>query len=82
MRRLLDRVAEATREKTEMVSSKVHTQLLEIADEKAMAAERRASELDKEVRNGTKNLKKHSGKSLLRWPENKQPCMSSVGTSA
>ena len=40
-----------------MVSSKVHTQLLEIADEKAMAAERRASELDKEVCNGTKNLK-------------------------
>ena len=33
-----------------MVSSKVHTQLMQIADEKAQAAERRNLELEREVR--------------------------------
>lgn len=32
-----------------MVSSKVHTQLMQMADEKAMLAERRAQELEREV---------------------------------
>ena len=50
VRRLLDRVTEASREKSEMVSNKVHTQLMQIADEKAAAAEQRAHELEKEVR--------------------------------
>ena len=50
VRQLLDRVGEATRERAEMVSNRVHTQLLQIADEKAMAAEKRAQELEREVR--------------------------------
>ena len=49
VRRLLDRVTEASRDKSEMVSSKVHIQLLQIADEKAAAAEQRTYELEKEV---------------------------------
>lgn len=49
VRRLLDRVTEASRDKSEMVSSKVHIQLLQIADEKAAAAEQRTHELEKEV---------------------------------
>ena len=49
VRVLLDRVSEAAREKTESVSSKVHTQLLQLADEKAMDAERRAQDLEREV---------------------------------
>lgn len=43
-------MGEATRERAEMVSNRVHTQLLQIADEKAMAAEKRAQELEREVR--------------------------------
>lgn len=50
VRCLLDRVGEATRERSEMVSNRVHNQLLQIADEKAAAAERRAKELEREVR--------------------------------
>ena len=49
VRRLLNRITEASREKSEMVSNKVHTQLMQIADEKAAAAEQRANELEKEV---------------------------------
>ena len=49
VKRLSDRVTEASRDKAEMVSSKVHTQLIQIADEKAMAAEMRTQELEKEV---------------------------------
>ena len=46
---LLDRVTESSRDKAEMVSSKVHIQLMAIADEKAVANERRAQLLEREV---------------------------------
>ena len=52
VRRLLDRVAEASRDRSEMVSSRVHTQLIQIADERAQAAERRNLELEREVKKG------------------------------
>jgi len=45
----LDRVSEAAREKTESVSSKVHTQLLQLADERALTAERKSHDLEREV---------------------------------
>ena len=50
VRRLLDRVAEASRDRSEMVSSRVHTQLIQIADERAQAAERRSLQLEREVK--------------------------------
>ncbi len=46
---LLERVGEVARERTESVSSKVHTQLLQLADERAMVAEQRAQDLEREV---------------------------------
>ena len=49
VRMLLDRVSESSRDKAEMVSSKVHTQLMAIADEKVMAGERRAQIMEREV---------------------------------
>ena len=50
VQRLLDRVAESSRDRSEMVSSRVHTQLIQIADERAQVAERRNLELEREVR--------------------------------
>ena len=50
VRRLLDRVAEASRDRSEMVSSRVHTQLMQIADERAQTAERKSLELEREVK--------------------------------
>ena len=70
--RLLDRVGETTRDRSEMVrktcgnrntsllalsppcpscqvSHKVHSQLLQIADERALASEQKARELEREV---------------------------------
>ena len=52
VRRLLDRVSEASRDRSEMVSNRVHTQLIQIADERAEVAERRSMELEKQVRDG------------------------------
>jgi hypothetical protein len=49
VKRLLDRVGEATRDRSEMVSSKVHNQLLQIADERAHTAEQKALQLEREV---------------------------------
>ena len=49
VKQLLDRVAGAAQERAEMVSSKVHVQLLQIADDRALAAEQKARELEKEV---------------------------------
>ncbi len=46
---LLQRAGQAARDKTESVSSKVHTQLLQLADEKAAAAEQRTLNLEREV---------------------------------
>ena len=46
---LLERVGEVARERTESVSSKVHTQLLQLADERAMVAEQRAQDMEREV---------------------------------
>ena len=49
VRMLLDRVSESSRDRAEMVSSKVHTQLMAIADEKVVASERRAQMMEREV---------------------------------
>lgn len=49
VRMLLDRVADSSRNRAEMVSSKVHTQLLAIADEKVLTGERRAQMMEREV---------------------------------
>ena len=49
VKQLLERVVGAARERSEMVSSKVHVQLLQIADDRALAAEQKAQELEKEV---------------------------------
>ncbi len=49
VRMLLDRVRESSRDRAEMVSSKVHTQLMAIADEKVVASERRGQILEREV---------------------------------
>lgn len=49
VQRLLDRLSEFSRERREMVSGKVHTQLLQISDERAEMAERRIKELEQEV---------------------------------
>jgi len=46
---LLDKISELTREKAEKVSHTVHTQLLQIADEKALQAESKCRELESEV---------------------------------
>ena len=47
---LLDRVSESSRDRAEMVSSKVHTQLMAIADERVATSERRAQLMEREVR--------------------------------
>jgi len=52
VRMLLDRVSESSRDRAEMVSSKVHTQLMNMADEKLAASERRAQMMEREVRAG------------------------------
>ena len=46
---LLDKISELTREKAENVSHVVHTQLLQIADEKALQAETKCRQLENEV---------------------------------
>ncbi|XP_072045182.1 uncharacterized protein [Amphiura filiformis] len=48
--RLLERLADVNREKSEMVSSEVHTELLRMADERAKRAEMRNMALEHEVR--------------------------------
>ena len=49
VKRLLDQMTETNRHRSEMVSSKVHGQLMAIADEKARESERKVVELLKEV---------------------------------
>ena len=46
---LLDKISELIREKAENVSHVVHTQLLQIADEKALQAETKCRKLENEV---------------------------------
>ena len=46
---LLDKISELTREKAENVSHVVHTQLLQIADDKALQAESKCRQLENEV---------------------------------
>ncbi len=50
VRMLLDRVSESSRDRAEMVSSKVHNQLMSIADEKVAVTERRAQVMEREVK--------------------------------
>ena len=50
VRMLLERVSESSRDRAEMVSSKVHAQLMAIADERVLASERRVQMMEKEVR--------------------------------
>ena len=49
MKSLLDKISELTREKAESVSHTVHTQLLQIADEKSLQAETKCRQLENEV---------------------------------
>jgi hypothetical protein len=49
VKRLLDRLNDLSRDKQEMVSGKVHAQLLQLSDERAESAERRIKELELEV---------------------------------
>ncbi|XP_065837392.1 uro-adherence factor A-like isoform X2 [Oscarella lobularis] len=49
VKRLLDQMTETNRHRSEMVSSKVHGQLMAIADEKARESERKVVELLKEI---------------------------------
>ena len=49
MQRLLARVEDLSRNNQEMVSSKVHDQLLRLADERADRAERKLKESETEV---------------------------------
>ena len=49
VQRLLDRVGELSQDRREMVSNKVHTQLLRLSDERAEAAEMRVKELESQV---------------------------------
>jgi hypothetical protein len=49
VRRLLDRLAEMTHERAEMVSSKVHSELMKIADDKTHEAEAKAVVLQAEI---------------------------------
>ena len=49
VKRLLDRLAEMSYERSEMVSGKVHSELMKIADNKTHAAETKAAELQTEV---------------------------------
>ena len=46
---MLDQVSELSRDRAEMVSSKVHNQLMNIVDEKVLASERRAQMMEREV---------------------------------
>ena len=52
VRMLLDRVSESSRDRAEMVSSKVHTQLLNMADDKLATSERRSQMMEREVKGG------------------------------
>ncbi|XP_066265108.1 putative leucine-rich repeat-containing protein DDB_G0290503 [Branchiostoma lanceolatum] len=47
--RLLEKLSEVNREKSEMVSSTVHLELLRIADERAAQAEKKTMELEKQL---------------------------------
>ena len=47
--RLLNKVEEMMRERSEMVTHKVHTQLLKISDSRADEAEQRVHQLENEV---------------------------------
>jgi hypothetical protein len=49
VKRLLDRLNDLSRDKQEMVSGKVHAQLLQLSDERAESAERRIKELELEI---------------------------------
>ena len=49
VKRLLNRLNEFSRERREMVSGHVHTQLLQISDERAETAERKVKELEQQV---------------------------------
>ncbi len=74
VRRLLDRVSEASRDRAEMVSSKVHTHLLQIADERAMAAETRAQELENEVRREVKRERESGDVCIGSGPSGRGDC--------
>ncbi|CAH1250002.1 METTL22 [Branchiostoma lanceolatum] len=58
--RLLEKLSEMNREKSEMVSSTVHLELLRIADERAAEAEKKAMELEKQLHD-RKKTPHHTG---------------------
>ncbi|XP_078663926.1 uncharacterized protein LOC144907030 [Branchiostoma floridae x Branchiostoma belcheri] len=61
--RLLEKLSEVNREKSEMVSSTVHLELLRIADERAAQAEKKAMELEKQLHD-TKKTPKQTGRNV------------------
>ena len=49
VKRLLDSLTELRQERSEMVSGRVHNELMKIADDKARAAEAKVAEMQHEV---------------------------------
>ncbi|XP_019621050.1 PREDICTED: trichohyalin-like [Branchiostoma belcheri] len=61
--RLLEKLSEVNREKSEMVSSTVHLELLRIADERAAQAEKKTMELEKQLHD-TKKTPQQTGRNV------------------
>ena len=49
VRMLLEKISESSRDRAEMVSNKVHNQLMAIVEEKVVAGERQAQIMEREV---------------------------------
>eukprot|EP00058_Branchiostoma_floridae_P024029 XP_002609519.1 hypothetical protein BRAFLDRAFT_127658 [Branchiostoma floridae] len=66
--RLLEKLSEVNREKSEMVSSTVHLELLRIADERAAQAEKKAMELEKQLHDTKKAPQQTVSSSPIQSP--------------
>ncbi|XP_035663238.1 protein WEAK CHLOROPLAST MOVEMENT UNDER BLUE LIGHT-like 3 isoform X1 [Branchiostoma floridae] len=66
--RLLEKLSEVNREKSEMVSSTVHLELLRIADERAAQAEKKALELEKQLHDTKKTPQQTVPSSPIQSP--------------
>ncbi|XP_078583278.1 uncharacterized protein LOC144865988 [Branchiostoma floridae x Branchiostoma japonicum] len=66
--RLLEKLSEVNREKSEMVSSTVHLELLRIADERAAHAEKKAMELEKQLHDTKKTPQQTVPSSPIQSP--------------
>ncbi|KAI8506928.1 hypothetical protein Bbelb_153670 [Branchiostoma belcheri] len=68
--RLLEKLSEVNREKSEMVSSTVHLELLRIADERAAQAEKKTMELEKQLQEIVpRPSRAHTVSGLMSIPE-------------